>query len=255
MKIAFTGKGGVGKTTLAGLFARALSKDGKEVLAVDCDPDTNLARSLGFEHAEKIKPIAQMKDMIEERMGVKHGDRAFFKLNPKIDDIPDKFSQKKGNIKLIVMGTVDEGGSGCMCPESTFIKNLLSHLMFQKDEHLVMDMEAGVEHFGRATAQSCDFVITVVEPSINAIGTARKIAGFAHDIGIKKVFAIGNKIRDKKDIKFIKNEIKNIPLIETFEFDKNFLNWDKKTGSLAASNNVSEKLTDIKKFLEKELTS
>ena len=149
MKVAFTGKGGVGKTTLAGFFIRSLSSGGKEVLAVDCDPDANLARALGFRDFDKITPIVDMEDMINERMGIKNGQKSFFKLNPKIDDIPDKFSRTKENVKLIVMGTVDKGGEGCMCPESTFLKTLLSHLVLKRDEHMVMDMEAGIEHFGR----------------------------------------------------------------------------------------------------------
>lgn len=253
MKVAFTGKGGVGKTTLASLFIQTLSKDGKEVLAVDCDPDVNLARTLGFSNAEDITPIIHMKEMIEERMGVKNGDRSFFKLNPKIDDIPDKFSKSKGNIKLIVMGALEEGGSGCMCPENTFIKQLLEHLILKMDEHLVMDMEAGVEHFGRGTAQGCDFVLIITEPSLNSIGTAKKISVFAKDIGIKKIYAVGNKIRSQKDSEFIKGQLGNIRLIETIDFDENFLDWDKKKNSLIAPNKVSLRIRKMKQFLEEDL--
>lgn len=253
MKLAFAGKGGVGKTTLASLFIKTLAAEGKEVLAVDCDPDSNLGRMLGFEDADKITPIAQMQEMIQERMGVEQGNKTFFKLNPKIDDIPDKFARRSGNIKLIVMGTVDEGGSGCMCPESTFIKTLLSHLVLKRDEHLVLDMEAGLENFGRGTASSCNFVLVVVEPSVNSIGTANKICRIAKDIGIKKVFAIGNKIRNQKDSEFIRQQLKNIDLIETIDFDENFLDWDKKKEVVVSSNKVFEKLNSIKSSLEKEL--
>jgi CO dehydrogenase maturation factor len=253
MKVAFTGKGGVGKTTLASLFIQALAKNGKEVLAVDCDPNSNLGRALGFEKAEEIIPIANMKEMIEKRMGIDKGDRSFFQLNPKIDDIPDKFAQYRGNIKLIVMGAVQEGGSGCMCPESAFIKSLLGHLILKRDEHLVMDMEAGVEHFGRGTAQSCDFVLVVVEPSFNSINTAKKIVRLAQDIGIKKVYCLGNKARDKEDVEFISRGLDNIRLIETIDFDESFLDWDKKRGYLITSNEIYQKLNKVKEFLQGEL--
>jgi CO dehydrogenase maturation factor len=253
MKIAFTGKGGVGKTTLAGLFIRTLSKDGKEVLAVDCDPDANLGRALGFEGAEKITPIIELEDLINERMGVDKSNKTFFKLNPKIDDIPEKFSKTKGNIKLIVMGALKKGGSGCMCPENAFVKNLLSHLVLKRNENLVMDMEAGIEHFGRGTAASCDFVLTVVEPSLNSITTAKKISKYAKDIGVKKVYGVGNKIRKKEDAAFIKKELNGIKLIEAIDFDENFLDRDKKKDFLKASKKVSERLNKIKRFLEEDL--
>jgi CO dehydrogenase maturation factor len=253
MKVAFTGKGGVGKSTLASLFARALAQDGQEVLTVDCDPDSNLGRLLGFKDADKITPIAQMEELINERMGVDKGSKSFFKLNPRIDDIPDKFSRNKGNIKLIVMGVVEKGGNGCMCPESTFIKNLLGHLILKRDEHLVMDMEAGVEHFGRGTAQSCDFVLVVVEPSLNSIQTAKKISGFAGDIGIKRVYALGNKIRKSEDSEFIKKKLGNIKLIESVGFEQSLLSWDKIEAVLRAPDKISAKLKKIKHFLEGEL--
>lgn len=252
MKVAFTGKGGVGKTTLASLFIRALSQDGKEVLAVDCDPDSNLGRTLGFEGADTITPIVHMKEMIHERMGVKEDDKTFYKLNPKIDDIPDKFSQHKGNIKLIVMGTVEGGDTGCMCPENTFVKNLIRHLILRKGEHLVMDMEAGVEHFGRGTAGACDFVLTVVEPSLNSIATAKKISGFAKDIGIKKVYAIGNKIRSGKDTGFIKDTLGGIKVIETIDFDAGFLEWGKGTNERKVPKQIGKRLEHIKRTLQEE---
>jgi len=185
MKIAFTGKGGVGKTTLAGIFIQKLAEDGKEILAVDCDPDSNLARILGFDTSDSITPIVYMKDMINERMGVDEANKTFFKLNPKIDDIPDKFSRAKANIKLIVMGAVEKGGDGCMCPENSFTKSLLRHLMLKRGEHVVMDMEAGLEHFGRGTASACDAVLAVCEPSLNSIETVKKIAVVSKDIGVK----------------------------------------------------------------------
>lgn len=252
MKVAFTGKGGVGKTTLAGLFINTLAKDGKEVLAVDCDPDANLARGLGFPEAEKITPIARMEKMIMTRMGVEEGNKTFFKLNPKIDDIPDKFSREKENVKLIVMGTVKKGGSGCMCPENAFVKNLLNHLILKRGEHLVMDMEAGVEHFGRGTPEACDFVLTIVEPSINSIKTAKRIRSYAQDIGIKKIYAIGNKIRNSEDSDFLKKELEKMPLIGSIGFDEYFLQKEKRGILSSVPDKISADMEKIKQFLKED---
>ena len=253
MKVAFTGKGGVGKTTLASLFVRSLSSGGKEVLAVDCDPDSNLARALGFRDHDKITPIVHMEDMINERMGIQKGQKSFFKLNPKIDDIPEKFSKTRENIKLIVMGTVNKGGEGCMCPESTFLKTLLSHLVLKRDEHMVMDMEAGIEHLGRGTAEGCDFVLVVVEPSINSIGTAKNIRSFAKDIGIKKVYAVGNKIRKAADIDFIKKNLEGIKLAGQVSFDEGFPERDKLGPDAPVPEKINSEISDMKKFLEGDL--
>lgn len=250
MKVAFTGKGGVGKTTLASLFVQVLAKEGKEILAVDCDPDSNLGKALGF--TEKIRPIAQMEDVINERMGVDKQNKSFFQLNPKIDDIPDKFSKSKGNIKLIVMGAVKKGGAGCMCPENAFVKNLLNHIVLKRDEHIVMDMEAGLEHFGRGTAASCDCVLIVVEPSLNSIETAKNIWKFARDIGISKAYALGNKIRQEQESAFIEQELGAIKLIEAVEFDQNFSLWDKENAPVA-SQKIALKLEKVKQLLEQEL--
>src|SRR3989338_5282962 len=165
MKIAFAGKGGTGKTTIASIMIRLLSEDKRRILAIDADPNANLGRMLGFPDAGEIKPIVEMKDLIYDRMDIKEDPKgSFYKLNPKIDDIPEKFSKRRVGISLIVMGTVDAGGSGCVCPESTFLRELLKHLVLKENEDVVMDMEAGIEHLGRATAQAMDGMVVVVEP-------------------------------------------------------------------------------------------
>lgn len=203
MKIAFTGKGGVGKTTLAALAICSLARRGQKVLAVDCDPDSNLAALLGFDDAGHITPIARMKGLIRKRMEVKEGVGPFYKLNPKIDDIPDAFKRKRGTVSALVMGTVERGDGGCMCPESTFLRNLLGRIMLKDDEHVVLDMEAGIEHLGRGTAAACDYLLTVVEPSTRSVETALKIAKLARGIGIRDIYAIANKVRSEDDRSFI----------------------------------------------------
>lgn len=219
MKVAFAGKGGVGKTTLAALFIKALAKDGEKVLAIDCDPVTNLGRLLGIEDADKIVPIVEMKQLINERMETSP-DRTLYKLNPKVDDIPDRFAKRQDNIKLIVMGTVKTGGAGCMCPESNFLKVLLNKFLLTKDESVVMDMEAGVEHLGRATAGSVDNLFIVTEPSLSSIDAAKKIARLAADISIKAISIILNKTKNKQDFDFVKENIRPLKLIGSVPFSE-----------------------------------
>lgn len=205
MKIAVAGKGGVGKTTLSSLIALYFSKSGKKVLAVDADPDSNLALTLGVNADEKITPISEMKDLIVERTGSSGGSGSFFKLNPKVDDIPEKFSKNIDGIKLIVMGTVRKGGGGCVCPENVLLKSLLHHLIVQRDEVVIVDMEAGIEHLGRGTAEAVDSFVIVVEPTVQSIQTAERIKNLAYELKVPDVFIVGNKIRNEEEVDFIKS--------------------------------------------------
>jgi len=249
MKIAFTGKGGVGKTTLSAMFIKVLAETKREVLAVDCDPDSNLGFTLGFKDADKIVPIVKMEKLIRERMGVSD-DGSFFKLNPHIDDVPDKFSMTGGNIKLVVMGGMKKGGSGCACPENTFVKNLIEHMVLSRDEDVVMDMEAGVEHFGRGTAEGCDSVLVVCEPSQKSIQSARKIALLAKDFKIKNFFALANKVKSPEDDSFIKNNLKGVAeIIESFPFDDKVAEMDKTGNFLNLSATFSDKMKNVEQRL------
>ena len=197
MKIAVTGKGGVGKTTLAGTIARILAADGYKVLAVDADPDANLASALGIapDVARGIVPIADMKELIEERTGTKAGTMGgFFKINPRVDDIPDELSVQLDGIRLMVMGTVKEGAGGCVCPESVLLRSLIRHLLLRRKEAVILDMEAGIEHLGRGTASAVDAMIVVVESGARSIRTADSIRKLATDIGIQRLFVVLNKV-------------------------------------------------------------
>jgi CO dehydrogenase maturation factor len=211
MKLAITGKGGVGKTTVTAGLALKFKEADKKVTVVDCDPDTNLGIALGFPQAEKIIPICEMKDLIAERTEVESLDKpaTFFKINPKVDDIPAKCAAQHKGIKLLVMGKVAKAGGGCMCPENTFIKRLLAHLVLSKDEVIIMDMVAGTEHLGRGTAGNVDLGLIVTEPTQLGAVTARRIENLLKQLGIKKIFFIGNKINDKADEKFLKEELGN----------------------------------------------
>ena len=173
--IAFAGKGGVGKTTVASLVVRSLSKSGKTpILAVDADPSPCLAGALGFppEQRQKLHPISEMDDLIYERTGAKPGTTGgYFTLNPRVDDIPERFSVEYRDVHLLEMGSVDIGGSGCICPESAMLKSLFTHLLFRKDDVLILDMYAGVEHLGRATVDFVDAMLIVAEPTFEAVAT------------------------------------------------------------------------------------
>lgn len=214
-KIAITGKGGVGKTTLTALLAYVYATAGRTVLAIDADPAASLSFALGFppELAEKITPIAEMEELIYERTGAKPGSSGgFFSLTPRVDDIPDRFSAEHRGIKLLRLGTIKQGGSGCICPESALLRNLVTHLLLARDEVVILDMEAGLEHLGRATADAVDAFVIVVEPNRRSLNTARQVYELAADIGVSRCYVVGNKVRGDDDIAFIAANRPNIPI-------------------------------------------
>jgi len=216
MKLAVTGKGGVGKTTLAALLAQTYAAMGRDVLAVDADPSPCLAGALGFpdELRSKLQPVSEMDLLIEERTGAKPGTTGgFFTLNPRVDDIPERFSISYRNVRLLEMGSVDIGGSGCICPESAMLKTLFTHLLFRKDEVLMLDMYAGVEHLGRATVDFVDAMLIVVEPTRRSLGTASQIKKLAHDIGLNRLWLVGNKVRNDEEADFLKAETPELPVL------------------------------------------
>jgi CO dehydrogenase maturation factor len=216
MKLAITGKGGVGKTTLTALLAQAYADAGRQVLAVDADPSPCLAGALGFpdELRTKLHPIAEMEELIEERTGAKPGTvGGFFTLNPRVDDIPERFSVMHRGVKLLEMGSVELGGSGCICPESAMLKTLFTHLLFRKDDVLLMDMYAGVEHLGRATVDFVDAMLVVVEPTRRSLGTAAQIKKLANDIKLDRLYLVGNKVRNEDEAKFLEAETPGMPVL------------------------------------------
>lgn len=205
MKVAVTGKGGVGKTSFSAMMAWRLASRGRRVLACDADPDTNLADSLNFREAGAITPIAEMKEMIAERMGsAPDAIGTFFKLNPKVSDIPEKFMVEQDGVRLIVMGMVKRGGRGCACPENAFLKVLLSHVLLGPDEDVIVDMEAGLEHLGRGTVSAVDGLAVVVEPTLRSIDTLNRVRELAGDIGLKRVWPVANKIETDEDRDFLR---------------------------------------------------
>jgi CO dehydrogenase maturation factor len=200
---------------------------GKKVLAVDADPDANLALALGVPDPDSITPISDMKDLVHERTEAEPGKMgSFFKMNPKVDDIPDKFSRNLDGIKLIVMGTVKKGGSGCICPESVMLKALMTNIVLFRDEVVVMDMEAGIEHLGRATTRGVDRLIVVVEPGRRSVETAQHVRELAKDLGLTKVAVVGNKIRGPEDEDFLKKNIPDLPILGFLPYDSKVIEAD-----------------------------
>ncbi|KAF5421619.1 MAG: CO dehydrogenase maturation factor [Candidatus Methanomarinus sp.] len=216
MKIAITGKGGVGKTTIAGTLARLMAQDGRDLLTIDADPDMNLASALGINNPPP--PLTDYKEFIDERAG---GPAGVFKLNPKVDDVVQRFGViGPDGVKMLTMGTVDRGGSGCMCPASSFLRALLRYVVFKESSIVIMDMEAGIEHLGRGTTRGIDLMIIVVEPGKRSIQTAGRIKKLGGDLGIEKFAVVINKVRDD-EVETVKSSLNSleIPVIGTIPFD------------------------------------
>lgn len=226
MKIAVTGKGGVGKTTFAAGLIKYFAVKGRSVFAIDADPDANLALTLSFP-SPTIVPLIEMKKLIEERTGASPGSAtSYFKLNPRVDDIPDKYFAEHNGIKLAVMGTVRGGGMGCTCPENAFLKSLLSHLLLERNEVVVLDMEAGIEHLGRGTARGVDRLIVVVEPGKRSVETAFRIKALASQIGIKDVSVVGNKTKGDRDRSYLLSSMPGFNFLGFISFDEAIIKAD-----------------------------
>lgn len=220
MKIAISGKGGVGKTLVASYLSRIFAEGGYSVIALDADPDANLAASLGFPESNKIIPISEMKELIQERTGVTDEEAPpLFRMNPTVFDIPGKYALKKDNISLMVMGRVKRGGTGCYCPENAFLQALITHLLLTPDEVVIMDMAAGIEHLSRGTARMVDKLLIVVEPGRKSVETAISITSLAKDLDIKSVAAIGNKIREPSDEEYLKSNLPDLEFLGFIPYD------------------------------------
>ena len=252
MKIAITGKGGVGKTTLSSTLARIYAAEGRTVLAADVDPDANLGLALGFTEEElaSITPISEMAELIAERTGSSSdGLGKFFRINPKVSDIPDRFAIEKNGVKLLVMGTVDTGGAGCVCPEHVMLKRVISHLVIGRDDVVILDMEAGLEHLGRGTAESVDRFIVVIEPGARSIQTYHKVKQLAGDLGVKNVSVVANKVRGADDEEFLKSKIPADDLLGFIHYNEDVITADR-TG-VSPYDVSSETTAEIQKIRER----
>lgn len=211
-------------------MARVLASQGHRILAIDADPDANLASAIGIsqEDLKDIRPLAQMRELIEERTGATKGSYgAYFKLNPQVEDLPERFSVSRDGVKLMVLGTIPQGGGGCFCPENVVLKSLLAHAFIERDEYLIVDMEAGLEHLGRGTTAYMDALIVVVEPGQRSLQTARQVKGLADDLGIKRVCVVGNKVTKEEDLAMIRGGLSGIPFIGHMSYNEKIIEADK----------------------------
>lgn len=227
MKIAVSGKGGVGKTLLSATLARIFAESGYSVVAIDADPSPGLAATLGVPLGDLITPISEMKEMIEERTGTRPGEPGgYFRLNPKVDDIPEKYWREHNGVKLMVMGQLKRGGAGCYCAENVLLQALVSHLLLQRNEVIILDMEAGIEHLTRATARAVDVLIIVVEPGHRSVETAHKIRHLAEDIGITSIVIAGNKIKNEKEKDFLVASLPGFKFLGFIPYDQAVIDSD-----------------------------
>jgi len=250
MKIAVSGKGGVGKTTVSATLAKLFAASRKKVYAVDADPDACLAAAVGIpdEKVRTIKPLVDLKELVDRKSG---GGGAFFSLNPDVDDVLEEYSLTLGNISFLRMGGIKQGGSACYCRENSFLNALMSGLLFDRDSAVILDMGAGIEHLTRGTARSVDIMLVVVEPSKNSVNTAMLVKELASDLGIKKVKIIGNKIRNEKEREFIENNFAENEILGFIPFDDAI--WESSMESGPAAELGGELFKSMKEIQEKLL--
>ena len=253
MKVAITGKGGVGKTTFASTLCRLYAAEGRTVLAADVDPDANLGLALGFseEEVNAIVPISKMRKLVEERTGANAANK-FFKLNPQVSDIPDTYAKEINGVKLLVMGTVETGGSGCVCPEHVMLKAILSSLVFRKDDVVVMDMEAGLEHLGRGTASMMDQFVVVIEPGARSIQTYHRVKELASGLGVHQVRVVANKVRGPEDEDYIRQRIPAQDLLGFVHYNQEVIEADRQGKSpYDFSPSAIDEIRQIKERIDK----
>ncbi len=252
-RVAIGGKGGVGKTTVCGVLAQLLAKSGLDVLAIDADPDTNLAAALGATAVQVPESIINMKKLISERTGTdKNATGAYFRMNPEVGDIPEKYWVEINGLKLFVLGGITRAGAGCACAEGSFLRALLTHTMLNRKEAIIVDLEAGVECMGRSSIEGINALIVVVEPGSRSIETALNISQMAKSLNIKQVSAIINKVTDDSQIEQIRSQLGAIPVLTAIKYTPEIQRADMdRSNVLDSAPSLVEKLSEAKDVLMK----
>lgn len=253
MKIALSGKGGAGKTTIASMLIHLYRQAGYKVYAVDADPNRHLGPALGFSEEKELTPILEMKKLIKERMGVT--DLSFapmFKMNPDVEDLPNKYALEHDGVRLMVLGGLPGGGTGCACPENVFLKNLLHEVITSTDEVVIADMEAGLEHFGRGTAEAVDVLLIIVEPSRASLDVARRAQKLAGDIRIRTIHFMGNKVRSDKEKRFLEEHVPE--MLGFLPYSEEMLDGEREgVASWSRNPEILARMEEIRKNLEDKL--
>jgi CO dehydrogenase maturation factor len=257
LKLAVAGKGGVGKSTIAAALALLLARKGRKVLAVDADPDANLASALGVpaEKQRDIVPLSRNRTLIEDRTGARGGQYGqIFKMNPEVSDIASDYTHLHDGVAILVLGAIEAGGSGCACPEGVLIRALVTDLVLYKDEALVMDCEAGVEHLGRATARGVDAMLVVVEPGRGSLDCAARIFQMAKEIGLEDLRVVANKVASPGDEQFVRAGLPGREILACIPFSEAIRDADRAGLSVleGLSDDASARLDAVLQALEGE---
>jgi CO dehydrogenase maturation factor len=223
IKIAISGKGGVGKTTVAALLSLEFARRGVGVIAIDADPNPSLGQALGFPSGP-LPPLLEMSDEIEERIGTPGG---FIRMNPRVDDLVSRVGRTHAGVHLIVAGGVTHGGAGCACPQGVLLRRLLDHVVLESGEAVIVDFEAGLEHLGRRTAEAVDRMLVVADPSRASVETAGRIRRLAAEIGVARVHVVGNRIRVPDDEAWLADHLDGLELIGSVPWDDDVLSAER----------------------------
>ncbi|HED23744.1 MAG TPA: carbon monoxide dehydrogenase [Firmicutes bacterium] len=206
LKIAVSGKGGAGKSTVSAQLVRCFTLHQMPVFAVDADPDANLGLVLGLdpEKVDSLRPLIELQEVIEAKNA---GGGSFVDLNPDVDDVLDNYTLREGVLRFLKMGAIKQGGSACYCKENSFLNAILTTMLLDRPEAVVLDMSAGIEHLTRGTARGIKVMLVVVEPSRAGVSTARAVDRLCTDLEIEQVFFVGNKIRTEEDRAYLENSL------------------------------------------------